>query len=118
MFLYIEQTVQGFRNAHNNVGQKFKIDVQNSAPPFDEKQVYAWLFAEGKMIAFKNGGPLAIVRIIYDDILAHMNYVTREHSFAECAPPAKKMTTGNKKFLIELIQKETFPRRSVRLLSH
>lgn len=76
VFLYTELTTGSFRVAQQNPGSGYAIDVQNSAPPFDCKCVQAWASKSGEKLCFENGSASAVVAIIYDDVLAHMEKAT------------------------------------------
>jgi len=55
-----------FRDAKSLSGKKFRIDVQNSAPPFDALVTSAWLL--------KDGSATAIVSICYTTLMRHIDF--------------------------------------------
>lgn len=72
VFRYTTRTTEAFQFARNSPGSRYSIDVQNSAPPFDERCVQAWASNAGDKLCFENGSASAIVSIIYDDVLVHI----------------------------------------------
>lgn len=86
VFLYTERTQEAFLAAKQNLGSRFPIDVQNSAPPFDNKSVKAWASEAGEKLCFENGSAAAVVAFVYEDVLAHMLRVrTNTHVEANIA---------------------------------
>lgn len=76
VFRYTERTQEAFLIASQSLGAKFTIDVQNAAPPYENRSVQAWVSATGDKLCFENGSKAAVVVICYDDVVAHMRRVT------------------------------------------
>ena len=73
VFCYTERTRMAFRDAKSLSGKKFRIDVQNSAPPFDALVTSAWLLKDGEKLHFENGSATAIVSICYTTLMRHID---------------------------------------------
>lgn len=72
VFCYTERTKIAFRNAKSVGDQKFAIDAQNSAPPFDALVTSAWLTKDGEKLQFENGSPTAVISICYATLMHHI----------------------------------------------